>query len=187
MRHRKTGFTVIELLLVIAIIGLLAAVALTNLKGSGEKARLASAKNLHSSISHVLGSDAVGIWRFETLGDSLSGGLQYDRETLDDSGHGNHAYSRAGVLSTGIFGPAFQSPGPSVSCCDLVVKDESPFAIKGSITVAAWVFPFDTTCTYQGIVSKWGLDTGNKNSYTLYLARDRAVMRVAGPTTQAVP
>ena len=74
------SFTLIELLVVISIIGLISSIVLVSMKGFGEDARLAKSKKFSSSIQHVLGADAVGIWRFE----AISAGT-----TPDESGYGN--------------------------------------------------------------------------------------------------
>lgn len=55
--HRGRGFTLIEILVVIAIIGLLSVVAYVNLASAREKARIASGLRLESQIDHALSVD----------------------------------------------------------------------------------------------------------------------------------
>jgi len=81
----KKGFTLLELLIVIVIIGLLSSIILVGYKGQTEKARIAKTLSWAGSLHHLLGSQAVGVWTF----DNISGTTVYD-----DSGNG-----RNGVLA----------------------------------------------------------------------------------------
>lgn len=61
---KQKGFTLIEILVVIAIIGLLASIILVSLKEVRERARIAKGLNFAAQIHHALGAYAVGIWDF---------------------------------------------------------------------------------------------------------------------------
>jgi len=53
-RNRK-GFTLVELLLVVTILGILAAVVVTNFSGKGEQARINATRTSISAISTAIG------------------------------------------------------------------------------------------------------------------------------------
>jgi len=59
------AFTLIELLLVIAIVGILAGLAAVNMSGATEAARIAKAKSFSSSVRNSLLGDRVSEWRFD--------------------------------------------------------------------------------------------------------------------------
>ena len=64
-KSKLNGFTLVELLVVISIIGLLSSIVLVSFSNSRDKARLAKSQQFDAQISHALGAYAVGIWRFE--------------------------------------------------------------------------------------------------------------------------
>ncbi len=100
MKNKK-AFTLIELLVVIAIVGLISSIVLVNLKGTREKARIAKALDFSHTIQHTLGAYAVGIWRFEEIGDTA----------LDSSGYGNHGTITGATHTNGILGSALSFDG----------------------------------------------------------------------------
>ncbi len=65
MKNRQKSFTIIELLLVIAIIGVLASLVFVSIKGVMEIAGIAGGIQFGSSVYHGLGAYAVGIWDFD--------------------------------------------------------------------------------------------------------------------------
>jgi prepilin-type N-terminal cleavage/methylation domain-containing protein len=79
-RNKQKGFTLIELMVTIAIVGLLVVIALVAFSGQTDKARIAKTLQWSRSIEHLLGADAVGIWTF----DEGSG-----TTAIDSSGYGN--------------------------------------------------------------------------------------------------
>lgn len=70
------AFTLIELLVVIVIIGLLAVIVMTSIRGSRERARIATARRFSQSISH--GLEPAGSWNFD------------DGTATDGSGNGKN-------------------------------------------------------------------------------------------------
>jgi prepilin-type N-terminal cleavage/methylation domain-containing protein len=79
-KNKQKGFTLIELMVGIAIVGLLSSVILVATKGSTNKANIAKTMQWSRSIESLLGPYAVGIWNFdEGSGTTVS----------DLSGYGN--------------------------------------------------------------------------------------------------
>ena len=77
------AFTVIEILIVVAIIGLLGSIVLVALRGSREDAEVASGEQFSSNIHHGLGAYAVGIWNFDD-GPFEEMGQYYFKEATGD-------------------------------------------------------------------------------------------------------
>ncbi len=104
----RKSFTLVELLVVIAVIGLLASLIIVNLTGTRSKANIARGLQFSQSVHHALGSEAVGVWSF----DEGSGATAYDA-----SGYGNN-----GTL---VNGPGWRCAGtdsnytPSGQGCSL--------------------------------------------------------------------
>ena len=94
---KSKGFTLVELLVVISIIGVISSIVFVSFSGSRDKAKLAKAQNFDAQISHALGAYAVGIWRFE----SISGGKVFDESGYDNDGtiHGNPALVDSEIYS----------------------------------------------------------------------------------------
>lgn len=63
-KNKNSGFTIVELLIVIVVIGILAAITIVAYNGIQERARLASAKAFESQFRSKYGADATGSWDF---------------------------------------------------------------------------------------------------------------------------
>ena len=68
---RIDGFTLIELMLVVVIIGIIAAIAVPRIAGRSEKAKLAAAKSSIASISASLDTFELAVGRFPTTEEGL--------------------------------------------------------------------------------------------------------------------
>lgn len=154
----KKGFTLLELLIVIAVIGLLSSVILVSYNGYTEKAKLANTLQWASGLSHSLFYEAVGVWSFnEGSGQTAQ----------DESGKGNN-----GTLgSTGgsdvndpVWRCATTNSGyaPSGEGCSLefdgaddfvFVANNENFRVVSAITITAWVKP-DTLSGHDIAVSR---------------------------------
>ncbi len=79
---KRRAFTLIEVLVTIAIIGLLSTIAVVATSGLREKAAVASGLQFEASVQHLAGSEAVAVFDFED-GSGTS--------AMDASGNGNVA------------------------------------------------------------------------------------------------
>jgi general secretion pathway protein G len=70
-RSAQAGFTLVELLVVMVILGLLASLVAPNIFGAGEKARVQAARTQMSSLSTALDSFALDTGRYPASGEGL--------------------------------------------------------------------------------------------------------------------
>ncbi|GAI47506.1 unnamed protein product, partial [marine sediment metagenome] len=88
--NKGTGFTLIEVLVVVAIIGLLASIILVSLKEARERAKIAKSFNFAAQVHHALGAYAVGIWDFNENVDNTCRPEEPYNDICDSSGNNNH-------------------------------------------------------------------------------------------------
>jgi general secretion pathway protein G len=72
IRGGNAGFTLVELLLVVAILGILAGVVVVNVKGHGERARIGATRTSISAISTAVDAYEVTMSRLPTSLDQLT-------------------------------------------------------------------------------------------------------------------
>ena len=123
------GFTLLELLIVISIIGLLSSIVLVTYPTAVGKARIAKTLSWSASVNHLLGVDAVGVWSF----DNISGSTVYD-----DSGNNNNGTIYGNVSSAdGVMGKSLFFNG---GCSGYVnVPDSVSLSPSKDITISLWV------------------------------------------------
>ena len=90
-RFSFRAFTLIEILVVIAIIGILASIVTVVSFEVREKARIAAALQFSSTVHNTLGAYLVGEWRFEEGGnDTCPTSDPTYNDICDTSGEDNH-------------------------------------------------------------------------------------------------
>ena len=100
MKHFRAGFTIVELLIVIVVIGILAALTIVSYNGIQERARMSVALSYASQIQRSPDSaDAVGWYNF----DQGSGASVPDRSDQNNTGTvtGTATYSTDTPTGTG--------------------------------------------------------------------------------------
>ncbi len=107
-RTRQRGFTLVELLVVMVILGLLASMVLPNFFGTSNKARIGIAKTQMSALGTALDSYALDTGRYP----STSEGLQalVDQPSGLDMWDG--PYIKGGKLPKDPWGAQFEYAGP---------------------------------------------------------------------------
>ena len=118
----KSGFTLLELLIVISIIGLLSSIVLVTYPTAVEKAHIAKTLQWSASVNHLLGVDAVGVWTF----DNIQGTTVYD-----DSGYNNNGTIVGAAVVDGVMGKALNFGGSNA----YVV---TPAKLGAVSTITAW-------------------------------------------------
>lgn len=128
---RNKGFTIIELLVIISVIGLISSIALGNLSQARERARTAAGLQFDSSVRRAQGDTLTGAWNFnEGAGDTA----------FDSSGNGRDG---------SVAGATYVSPGINGTGYALFFNGSENF-VSGlanqagdnqNLTLSAWINP----------------------------------------------
>ena len=138
---QPSGFTLLELLVVISIIGLLASVFVFGYSGWTDKARLANTKSFSQSVRSTLTAYVVGSWTF----DRISGATVYD-----DSGYNNNGVNTGVVVADGINKNGFLFNSSDV----VFVNNSTSLNNYDALTLEAWAKP-TISGGYDGIMDKY--------------------------------
>ena len=145
----KTGFTLLELLIVISIIGLLASVVMVQFPEAQKRARLAEAWTFSDGLRGSLQMDMIGWWAF----DETSGSTAEDRWTDQ-----NHGTVTGAAWTTGIVNNALSFDGNDYVNLGSV-NTWNPDT--GASTIEAWFNPSGVTGSWGAIFSdNWGPEMG---------------------------
>ena len=139
-KNTTSGFTLIELMVVISIISLLASIIFASLSTAREKARLAVAAQFQATLYHTVGFAPGAYWKFDEGSGSTA---------LDSSGNGWTGNLTGATWVSGIGntptgqGSALSFLGTSGSYVDVPYTSTSDFGNittpgSGGFTMAAW-------------------------------------------------
>ncbi|MDP2950939.1 MAG: LamG-like jellyroll fold domain-containing protein [bacterium] len=120
---QQFGFTLLELLVVISIIGLLASTFIFGYSGWTDKARLANTKAFSQGVRSSVGFNVVGQWMFD------------DGTARDVSGFSNNGIINGAIPVAGAMGNALSFNGSS----DYIRIPATSIYKVNSMTISAWV------------------------------------------------
>jgi len=168
-QHNKeysTGFTLLELLIVIAIIGLLASVVMVQFPEAQKRARIAQAWSFSDTLRASLQADMVGWWAF----DETSGGTAQDKWTEQKHGTVNGATFQSGIVNNGLIFDGNDS---------VIITSLDNFP-SNVITVEFWLNTSDTT--RSGTVFSYA-SSGSSNDFMIFNYGGFAIYRGGGVAT----
>ncbi|MBI2113159.1 MAG: prepilin-type N-terminal cleavage/methylation domain-containing protein [Candidatus Wildermuthbacteria bacterium] len=185
LRRNGAGFTLVELLVVIAVIGLVASIIWVSLGGTTDKARIGKGESFDAQLYHVLGESLVGMWN-----------LDGSTTALDSSGYGTTGGPGGNVALTlnrnneADKAYSFDGSGDYISMGN-PADGHLDFG-TGDFTVSAWILR-DSTILNAGRVLSKGATDANQAGYALIYVnttpnpRMRLVVRNGdGVTTSSV-
>ncbi|MEI7777710.1 MAG: LamG-like jellyroll fold domain-containing protein [bacterium] len=134
MKKREEGFTLIELMVVISIIGFLASIILANLNIAREKGRIAAGEEMEANINHTT--------------EQLALQLNFDGNLTDSSGLNATVYQGAVSYESGVNGQAVRLTKTGLAIAN------NPAFNSSSFTLSFWVKPYSNNggfgCCYGG-------------------------------------
>ena len=144
LKDRK-AFTLVELLVVVAVLALLASIVFSNLTGAREQAKISNALSFQSNMHNLLGADLVGWWNFDQENAKDSSGYGYN-----GSIHGLSSFVD-GV--PGTKGKAMKFDG-FLGNDGIRVTNYNPVTLLSQLTITAWVNSTHEGLSFGPIASK---------------------------------
>ena len=172
----KRGFTLVELIVVITVIGILAAVVIVNMSGGTDKANITKGQAFSAKIGEELAGSLVSEWRFDegtglTANDAwgANGGILNNFNWDDSSGwrFGGNCVSGSCL--------EFDGNNDYVDCGN----DTSFDFGTGDFSVEAW---FKTADISQSIVAKQSASGGDYLGFNFYVYGGGTVSFIIGRT-----
>jgi prepilin-type N-terminal cleavage/methylation domain-containing protein len=174
----KKSFTLIELLIVIAIIGILSSLVIARFSNVRDNARIANTLQWSAGIHRTLGANLVGYWPL----DEGSGTIAYDISGYNRHGDiiGDPTWVD-GVPGTGVQVPKFNGTDDYVDTNNLF-----NFSQDDSFTVSFWVNFEDHSHKASAAAGLVGKAHYYDNSWSIWLYNDhRILFELSGnPTRQ---
>jgi len=144
-RQSRKSFTLIEIMVIVAVIGILAAVFISRMPAASDRVNIAKGQAWSNSISNSLTGGRVFEWKFDEGAGTT---------TADRTG------ANAGIL---INGPVWKSGSNCVSgaCLEfdgsndyVSVQDVPSLEIAGNLTLSFWVKPDVLSNNFMPVVTK---------------------------------
>lgn len=139
---KNKGFTLLELLIVIGIIGVLAGVVLVSYPSATKKAKLANALRFSDNVRGSLQQDMVAWWKF----DETSGTVAKDSWWNQLHGTINGATWVEGIKNNAL---SFDGVDDWVD-----VGNPTPFPVTGAVTLEFWAYPKNYALRRQNPICK---------------------------------
>jgi len=140
-KNYSSGFTLMELLIVIAIIGLLASVVMVQFPEAQERARLAQGWGFSDSLRGALQMSMIGAWSFDESAGTTAGDSWHEQN--------NGTLINGPTWTEGIVNGALNFDGSN----DYVNIPNDATLNPNYITIEAWVYP-TTYQYYANVVTK---------------------------------
>jgi len=158
---KQKGFTLIEILVVVTIIGLLSTMLFVGLGSAKEKARTAQILSWSGSVSHILGSEAIASWNFNEGSNNM---------IYDVSGNkGDGVIFGAEWVESEICGSALKFDGLN----DYVAIQNIHYGQAGvidKITICTW---FQSSFQGSSYSDNWSfVDFDHSEYYSFYIRGD---------------
>jgi prepilin-type N-terminal cleavage/methylation domain-containing protein len=172
---KKRGFTIVELLVIISIIGLISSVALANLQGSREKAKIAAAQLFRGNMNSVLGAETAAAWNFNegVVGNPVS-------IVTDNSGSNNNGtvVVPPGGAATYVEGVTSGSTGILLTGGAYINGSGISSAGGNPVTIAAWIKPLSSA----NVTNIFRVGVASCNSFMMGI--NSAVLMVANSSNE---